>query len=188
MTRGLRVSRHEAALMTASRRCQSGSICARRGRRYGASWVLKRRQQEYETGRSCATGPKLMDMNARTHHLIDEALALEPDERSAPLIGLRDSLDGDDEPSTRKAWADEIQRRKAELHSGATQGLAWADSLTRSFARCRTKPSPCSRWPTIGGSRTIGKRDVVSRRPPRPRHPQQPQRRQLDQFPRGGSP
>ena len=72
-----------------------------------------------------------MDMNARTHHLIDEALALEPGERSALYIALRDSLDGDDETTTRKAWADEIQRRKAELHSGASQGLAWAEVRAR---------------------------------------------------------
>ena len=70
-------------------------------------------------------------MNARTAHLIDEALALEPDERSALLIALLDSLDGDDELAASKAWADEIRRRKADLLSGAAKAQPWSEVRAR---------------------------------------------------------
>ena len=74
---------------------------------------------------------KLKPMNARVAHLIDQALALEPAERSAVLIALQDSLDGDDETTVAKAWADEIRRRKRDLGSGAAQAVPWAEARTR---------------------------------------------------------
>jgi len=70
-------------------------------------------------------------MNARVDHLIDEALALDPSERSAVVIALLDSLDGEDEASVAKAWADEIRQRKSDLRSGATQAVPWAEARAR---------------------------------------------------------
>lgn len=70
-------------------------------------------------------------MNARIDHLIDEALALEPAERSALLLALIDSLGGEDEETVGKAWAEEIRRRKAELLSGATQAVPWHEARAR---------------------------------------------------------
>jgi len=70
-------------------------------------------------------------MNARIDHLIDEALSLDPAERSALLIALLDSLDGEDEAVVGKAWADEIRRRKAELKSGAVQAVPWNEARAR---------------------------------------------------------
>ena len=71
-------------------------------------------------------------MNARIDHLIDEALALEPDERSAVVIALLDSLDGeDDSAAVARAWADEIRQRKRDLRSGASQAVSWADARAR---------------------------------------------------------
>jgi putative addiction module component (TIGR02574 family) len=70
-------------------------------------------------------------MNARVDHLIDEALQLAPDERSAMVVALLDSLDGDDAASAAKAWADEIQRRKDDLHSGATTASPWVEARAR---------------------------------------------------------
>jgi putative addiction module component (TIGR02574 family) len=70
-------------------------------------------------------------MNARIDHLIDEALALSPDERSAVALALLDSLPGDDEAEVSKLWAEEIERRKAELRSGATKAIPWAEARAR---------------------------------------------------------
>jgi len=74
---------------------------------------------------------KLPPMNARVDHLLDEALALEPDERSALVVALLDSLDGEDEATVTKAWADEIRQRKDELRSGAASTVPWADARAR---------------------------------------------------------
>ena len=66
-------------------------------------------------------------MNARIDHLIDEALALEPNERSAIAVTLLDSLDGEDSAAVARAWADEIRQRKQDLGSGAVQAVPSAD-------------------------------------------------------------
>ena len=70
-------------------------------------------------------------MNTRVDHLIDEALALAPAERSAVVLALLDSLDGEDESAVGKAWADEIRKRKSDLRSGAVQAVPWADARAR---------------------------------------------------------
>ena len=70
-------------------------------------------------------------MNARIDHLLDEALALAVDERSALVIALLDSLEGEDEGTIGKAWADEIRRRKSALSSGATRGVPWLEARAR---------------------------------------------------------
>jgi len=70
-------------------------------------------------------------MNARVDHLIDEALALAPDERSAVVLALLDSLDGEDEATVAKAWADEVRKRKSELRSGVVQAVPWDQAKAR---------------------------------------------------------
>ena len=70
-------------------------------------------------------------MNARVDHLIDEALTLAPEERSAVVVALLDSLDGDPDAMVVKAWADELRRRKSELRSGAVQAVPWAEARAR---------------------------------------------------------
>jgi putative addiction module component (TIGR02574 family) len=70
-------------------------------------------------------------MNARIDHLIDEALALEPDERSAVVVALLDSLDGEDSAAVARAWADEIRQRKQDLRSGSAQAVPWHDARAR---------------------------------------------------------
>lgn len=74
---------------------------------------------------------RLRRMNARIDHLIDEALQLGPDERSALVVALLDSLDGEDEAGVAKAWAEEIRRRKADLRSGAASSASWAEVRAR---------------------------------------------------------
>jgi putative addiction module component (TIGR02574 family) len=72
-----------------------------------------------------------LTMNARVDHLIDEALALPPAERSAVVLALLDSLDGEDEAAVSQAWADEIRHRKQELRSGATRAVPWEQAKAR---------------------------------------------------------
>jgi putative addiction module component (TIGR02574 family) len=74
---------------------------------------------------------KLACMNARVDHLLDEALALGPDERSALVVALMDSLDGEDEATVTKAWAEEIRRRKDELRSRAASTVPWTEARAR---------------------------------------------------------
>lgn len=70
-------------------------------------------------------------MNAHLDHIIDEALALVPQERSAVVLALLDSLDGEDEPSVSMAWSQEIRRRKDELRLEAAKAIPWADARAR---------------------------------------------------------
>lgn len=70
-------------------------------------------------------------MNARVDHLIDEALALPTEERSAVALALFDSLSGDDEAAVSQAWRDEIRRRKSDLRSGAAHATPWNEAKAR---------------------------------------------------------
>ena len=74
---------------------------------------------------------RLVKVNARIDHLLDEALALAPDERSALVIALLDSLEGEDEATIGKAWADEIRRRKNALRSGTAAATPWSEVRAR---------------------------------------------------------
>ena len=81
---------------------------------------------------SCQEGTdRLRLMNARADQLLDEALALEPDERSVLAFALLSSLDGEDEATAEKAWNEEILRRKNELRTGATTAVPWAEARAR---------------------------------------------------------
>ena len=73
-------------------------------------------------------------MNAHLDHVIDEALALIPQERSAVLLALVDSLEGDDESVVSQTWAAEIAQRKADLHTGAAKAAPWAEARARLIA------------------------------------------------------
>jgi putative addiction module component (TIGR02574 family) len=65
-------------------------------------------------------------MNARTAELMDEALALDPQERSVLMIALLDSLEGEDEALVSQAWAAEIRQRKERLRNGTDKAIAWS--------------------------------------------------------------
>ena len=69
-------------------------------------------------------------MNARINHILDEALALDHDERLALIVTLLDSLDSDS-PTVADAWTEEMGKRKAELESGVTKPIAWATVKAR---------------------------------------------------------
>ncbi len=73
-------------------------------------------------------------MNAHLDHVIDQALALVPQERSAVLLALLDSLEGDDESIVSEAWATEIEQRKTDLRSGLANAVPWAQARARLIA------------------------------------------------------
>ena len=70
-------------------------------------------------------------MSTHVDELIDEALALAPEERSAVVTALLESLDGEDEGAVVKAWADEVGKRRAELRSGAVRAGPWSEARAR---------------------------------------------------------
>ena len=73
-------------------------------------------------------------MNTHLDHVIDEALALIPQERSAVLLALLDSLEGGDESVVSHTWASEIAKRKADLRSGIVSAVPWAQAQARLIA------------------------------------------------------
>lgn len=68
-------------------------------------------------------------MTALADRLIDEALSLTPDERSAVALLLLDSLEGED--SVAEAWVTEIRKRRSELRSGAVSAVPWSEARER---------------------------------------------------------
>lgn len=72
-------------------------------------------------------------MNARVDHLLQEALRLPAEDRSALLVALADSLEGDgaDLQAVDAAWRAEILRRRDELRAGRSAALPWSEVRTR---------------------------------------------------------
>ncbi len=70
-------------------------------------------------------------MNARVDHLLDEALGLPTEERSALVVALIDSLEGADDPSLTEVWRSEIMRRRADLRAGIVSTVSWAEAKAR---------------------------------------------------------
>jgi putative addiction module component (TIGR02574 family) len=70
-------------------------------------------------------------MNARVDHLLDEALTLPADERSALVVALLDSLEGSDDASISDAWRLEIVRRRTALRDGTISPVPWAEAKAR---------------------------------------------------------
>jgi len=74
---------------------------------------------------------RLRNMNARVDHLLDEALDLPTDERSALVVALLESLEGSSDAAISAAWREELMRRRSELRSGAVRAVPWADAKAR---------------------------------------------------------
>ena len=70
-------------------------------------------------------------MNARVDHLLDEALGLPADERSALIVALIDSLEGVDDNAHAQAWRVEVRRRQAQWHAGQIQPQPWSEARAR---------------------------------------------------------
>jgi len=67
-------------------------------------------------------------MNARVDHILNEALALAAEERSALVL---ESLETSADPKISDAWREEIHRRRVALRAGATQPVPWSDARAR---------------------------------------------------------
>lgn len=74
---------------------------------------------------------RLLRMNARVDHILDEALGLPADERSALTVTLLDSLEGSDDSSITEAWRQEIRARQAALRAGTVKAVSWAEAKAR---------------------------------------------------------
>ena len=70
-------------------------------------------------------------MNARVDHLLNEALGLPTDERSALVIALLDSLEGSGGAATAEAWQQELRKRQAALRAGTIRPLPWSEVKAR---------------------------------------------------------
>lgn len=64
--------------------------------------------------------------------ILKEALALPTEARAALAGSLLDSLDTEVDEDAEAAWATEVNRRVAELDSGAVKTIPWAE-VRRSF-------------------------------------------------------
>ena len=74
-------------------------------------------------------------MKREAAEILKEALAL-PIEARAALAGLLlDSLDTDVDEDAETSWAIEVNRRVAELDSGAVKTVSWAEVRRRLAAR-----------------------------------------------------
>jgi putative addiction module component (TIGR02574 family) len=67
--------------------------------------------------------------------ILKEALALPTEERAALAATLLDSLDPDVDEDAEAAWAIEVNRRVADLDSGAVKAIPWAEVRRRLAAR-----------------------------------------------------
>ena len=74
---------------------------------------------------------RLCRMNARVDHILDEALGLPADERSALTVALLDSLEGSDDSAITEAWRQEIKARQAALRAGAVKAVSWVEARAR---------------------------------------------------------
>jgi putative addiction module component (TIGR02574 family) len=70
-------------------------------------------------------------MNARVDHLLEDALRLSAEERSAVAAALIDSLESAEEASVSSAWRSELLKRREDLRSGRTSAASWADARAR---------------------------------------------------------
>ena len=76
-------------------------------------------------------------MNAHVDHVLLEALALAPEERSLVALSLIDSLQGDGVPddAVTASWVAEARRRNDDISAGHAQALpaaefrSWFNSL-----------------------------------------------------------
>lgn len=73
-------------------------------------------------------------MTTRAQKVLDEALALAPDERADVAASLLDSLDGQVDEGAEEAWAREIERRIGEVEAGVVKTIPWSEARQRILA------------------------------------------------------
>lgn len=70
-------------------------------------------------------------MNIRVDHVLQSALQLSSDERSAVAAALIDSLETGEESTIPQAWREELRRRRDDLKSGKAKGESWSQVRAR---------------------------------------------------------
>jgi putative addiction module component (TIGR02574 family) len=74
-------------------------------------------------------------MSGRPQKVLEEALALPPEERADLAATLIDSLDDREDEGVEQAWAEEIERRIKEVESGQVKMIPWSEARRRLRAR-----------------------------------------------------
>jgi putative addiction module component (TIGR02574 family) len=72
-------------------------------------------------------------MTETARKLFEEAMRLHPEERAALAGLLLESLEPEAEEGVEQAWVAEVERRMAELDSGAVQPIAWEELRARLY-------------------------------------------------------
>jgi putative addiction module component (TIGR02574 family) len=67
--------------------------------------------------------------------LFEEAMRLAPEERATLMRLLIEALDAEAEEGVEDAWRVEIERRMAELDSGAVETIPWEELRARLYRR-----------------------------------------------------
>ena len=70
-------------------------------------------------------------MSGKGQRLLEEALALPPNERADLAANLLDSLDEGEDEGVEEAWAQEIGRRVEEVESGRVKPIPWSEARER---------------------------------------------------------
>lgn len=74
-------------------------------------------------------------MARSARELFEEAMRLDPKERATLMRLLIETLDAESEEGVEDAWRLEIERRMAELDSGAVEAVSWEELRARLYRR-----------------------------------------------------
>lgn len=74
-------------------------------------------------------------MAKSARELFDEAMRLDAQERATLMRLLIDALDAESEEGAEDAWRAEVERRMAELDSGAVETIPWEEVRARLYRR-----------------------------------------------------
>jgi len=74
-------------------------------------------------------------MARSARELFEEAMRLAPEERATLMRLLIDTLDAEPDEGAEDAWRVEVERRIAELDSGAVEAVPWEELRARLYRR-----------------------------------------------------
>ena len=74
-------------------------------------------------------------MARSARELFEEAMRLDPEERATLMRLLIETLEGELDEGVEDAWRVEIERRTAELDSGAVETVPWEELRARLYRR-----------------------------------------------------
>jgi len=72
-------------------------------------------------------------MTRAARKLFEEAMRLDAEDRAALAGLLIESLEPESEEGVEEAWVAEVERRMAELHSGAVKTIPWDELRARLY-------------------------------------------------------